>query len=209
MLSGFAALITAPTIIIAALIGKRAVSDFRDQKKADKEIDVADKILATSYQLRTAIIDMRNTIADGYDYFEVHSQLAQRINLETLTIERKDRMVRVGMMHHRALKYKTLFDQAQEVLAFARAYFPEQISEKYRGLAEVYKNLLLFADGYAGGLGEEDAVGFLETKKFIFAGGINGSPDEFAKSVNDDVGLLERELFPIIRSSSINFRRNA
>ena len=199
MITGIGTCLGAGAIIFGAFIGRDALSKFREQTKTSKQIDAALDVVATAHQLKSALSHIRNTRSGGNDYYEARAYLksvcAEPDNDDALF----QRMILAKMIHLRAEKFTPLFRRSQEVLAIAKAFFADSaVPEKFRGLAESYINILVFADGYPAFGGNGDSISS-NTIEFIFAGGLIGSPDKFAAEIDESVSMLERILTPVIR----------
>ena len=200
MLTGIGTIGGAIAVGLTLWVGRNALTKYREQKKADKQIDVAVSIVATAHQLRSALSHIRNTFSKGgYDQYEAATHL-KSVGIDP-TADRPlfERMISTRMIHLRAAKFAPLFERAQEVLATAKAYFSEtNVPEKFRGLAECYTNILVFADGYPDCGAREDRIS-IATMEFIFAGITSGSPDKFAAELDESMSEIERVLIRVIR----------
>jgi hypothetical protein len=60
MLTGWGTLAGALSIVAAAYLGKSALSDYRQQRLTDREIEVADQALTAAYRAEEAIDGIRS-----------------------------------------------------------------------------------------------------------------------------------------------------
>jgi hypothetical protein len=202
MLSGIGTLAGAVGLIAAAFIGRSAITDFRAQKTAEREIDHAEHILTLAYRLNASISAIRSPISGGHEHAESEAALDAKDMLKGLDKGRKDLLVQANVFYIRARRFSELFTEAYDALPFAKAYFGETVFQSLQTIIQARHAVLVYADAYAEDRGRDPDFSY-KIKSTIWEGyGKVKGQDELAVEVAKATEELEANLLPILRSGS-------
>jgi hypothetical protein len=119
MLAGIGSFIAAGAVLYAAQSGKDALKNFKNQKLAERKIEHAEKILATSYAFRDVILGARHR------YIPVFESNSLGVSQNSTVL---------GEVSFKELVYKRLarenqaFDDEYRQLPYAKVHFGESVS---------------------------------------------------------------------------------
>lgn len=200
MLSGLGTIGGGIAIVIAAFLGRQAASNFRKQKVAEREIDHAERALASAYKLQSAISFIRSPLSTATELDESREELDQTKWFKDLTEDKRSRIIQSNVFYRRIRRFEKDFDEANSLLPFVKAYFGEQVYESLRDLIHCRHTVRVYADAYARDEGH-DPKHSRRNESFIWEGGLgeDGS-DPIETRVVKAISTLEGALLPTIRT---------
>jgi hypothetical protein len=147
MLSGLGAIAGACAIVVAALLGESALSDYRRQKLVDREIGAAESVLTAGYRALDAVEQMRGRWIPGHESYKAEEVLREAgMNLEGMPENEKRAYVTSRVIYHRAEFFKNDFDAAFEAIPVAKVYFGQETVERLKQFPKARNRMLMSAD---------------------------------------------------------------
>ena len=201
MLTGIGTITSALAILVAAFLGRQAATSFRKQKQTERELEHAERILAVSYQLNAALSAIRSPLTTGAELADSEKELEDNGTLGQIAESEKKRWVQANVVYRRARNYKKIYDEAFELLPFAKAYFGLEVEKALRRLIHARHTVLTYADAYAEDNGKEQEFS-KNIRAFIWEGLKNtDGEDGVKKDADAAVELLEKSLLSVISDS--------
>ncbi len=199
MLSGLGTTGGAIAIIVAALVGQRAVADFRRQKQIEREIEHAERALAVAYQLEMALSAIRSPMTSGGEESESRSELEKTDWFAGTMEEIQKRIVHSNIFFQRIRRFSAQFDEALAVLPFVKAYFGPEAGKALSDLISTRHSVRVYADAYGDNPGTD--LEFQKTiQSYIYEGFAHNGVDPIKNVVDESIAILDRVLIPVIRS---------
>lgn len=198
MLSGWGTLAGAGALILAAILGKSAVKDFKSQKVLERQIDQAEKALTVAYRLQDAISYLRNPAIFGNELADSREELKDLDWFQRKAEASQDKFVTSNVYYQRMRSQKAVFESAFEILPFVRAHFGKEIFEAFREILKQGRSVTVYANAFANDTGTNPT----HTRKIesvLWEGGDIDGKDPLGEKVDESLSLIERELLPKIQ----------
>jgi hypothetical protein len=202
MLAGWGSLASVCAIVWAAFVGQSAISDYRSQKIADKEIDAADAALTAAYRAFDAINQMRARMIRAAESNATEEALGTAgFDLSQMDEATKHANVVRGVIYRRAEYFKSDFDAIFEVIPAAKVYFGSEAVGWLKEFPKARNRLLTSADmfGLVSQPSSYDKDSAVRITRDVF-GAPSGEPDEVTDIVSVALQKLEEHLLPHLRT---------
>ena len=198
MISGLGTVAGSVAIVVAAVLGRSAVKDFRHQKVIEKQVDQAEQALAVAYKLKDAISAIRSPMTMGHESADAREELGDKEWFNLLGEGEQGKYVQANVFYQRTRSQKDTFDAAFEILPYAKAYFGKDIEGAFRTILKCGRSVRVYADAYARDNGRDREF----TKKIesiIWEGaGLDGA-DETTTEIDNAIEKIEATLLPKIQ----------
>lgn len=200
MISGIGTLAGAAAIVIAALLGRSAVTDFRQQKVAERELQHAEKALAAAYKMQSALSSIRSPLSTGIELSESEDELKDTDWFGGLLDAKKKRVIQSNVFYRRIRTFKEAFDEGIEMLPFVKAFFGEASEMALRDVIHARHTVRVYADAYTDDEGTDPDFS-MTVRSNIWESGSATNTDPVKTKVEEAIAVLEGNLLPIIRTS--------
>ena len=206
MLSGIGTITGSLAIVVGAILGRKAVTDFRRQKLAEREIEHAEKALAVSYRLQQAASVIRHPMSTAQEIASSREELEQnQWFCDESDNDKKDRLIQSNVFHQRIRYFKEVYDDAISIMPLVKAYFGEEPAAALQNLVHLRHAVRVYANAYANDYGF-DADFSIKIRSFIWEGVEQDDP--LASQAKAAINSLERNLLPVIRESARKQKAN-
>jgi hypothetical protein len=199
MMQGWGSILTLPVLVWAAVQGRQTIKDYSIQKRSDKHIDAAERILTAAYNARLAIEGVRSPLIEGREIAEAQRRIDE--NGEDLSVVNPARLQRASTTQ---VFYTRLNSIAEEIAAvwdavpIALAYYGEDVSEALRQIAQQRRVIQVAADGYLDDDGSDKE--FAKSLRLTLYRGLGEKNDPVTSKIKLAVELLETRLLPVLRN---------
>ena len=208
MLSGIGGIAAAIAIGAAALVGKRTVDDWREEKLGERRFELAEQILVTAYRCRDELARVRNGALSSQEIEAAVTLLKARGHEIKVGNDDVDRKVFAQGIELRL--ENAVWSDFDRLRPRALAYFGDAavkgiqcaLEQKRRTWAGALRYFVLqspdpFANAQALAAFDKNLE---ELEHLVMAGRIDGRDDEIALAMDDAVRDLESLLLPVLRS---------
>jgi hypothetical protein len=202
MLTGLGTLAGAGSIIIAAFLGRSALSDYRNQKVTDREIEVADQALTAAYRAEDAIEGIRARWMPAAELNASEAQLKELgMTLDGMPDAERSAHVSRGAIYKRAEYFKDDFEAVFEAIPRVRAFFGNDAAEALKSFARARNRILSSADmlPIISRDGDADRATSQSIRRDIYGKWQEGDDDPVGQMVSEAIELLEGKLTPVLR----------
>lgn len=207
MLVGIGTLAGAIAIIVAAILGRDAVTRIRRQKQVERQIEHAEKTLTAAYQLGEAIGVIRSPLSTAQELASAQEELEATDWFSILPSDEQQRVVQANVFYQRIRSFDEIYNAAVSVLPFVKAYFGEEAETAFKKLIHARHTVRVYADAYARDRGNDPKYS-QKVESFVWAGAADEGGDPVASEVTNAIGILERHLLPVVRESSASEKVN-
>lgn len=202
MLSGIGSIAGPAAILIAALLGKSALSDYREQRITDNQIAVADKALTAAYRASDAVRGMRGRWMPAAELQATEEQLKELgMKLDGMPDELKSATITKGVIYRRAEYFKEDFDAVFAAIPSIRAYFGGDLADAMEVFPRCRNRILNSADMLhmveRRGRDENDKFS-VNIRRDVFGSWGEEDEDTVSSELREAVTTLELKLLPII-----------
>tara|TARA_R110000751_G_scaffold2018_17_gene10045 strand:+ start:128973 stop:129599 length:627 start_codon:yes stop_codon:yes gene_type:complete len=202
MLSGWGTLAGAGAIVIAALFGRSALSDYRNQRVTDKEIEVADQALTAAYRAEEAVEGMRARWMPASELNATEEQLKELgMKLDGMPDAERSAYISRGVIYRRAEYFKDDFEAIFEAIPRVRAFFGKDVADALKAFPRARNRILSSSDMLPVITRDQDADN--ETSKSIrrdvYGKWQEDDVDPIGEMVSAALNTLEQHLLPKIR----------
>ena len=203
MLAGWGSFAGAFSIVVAALVGKNALSDYRHQKLLDREIIAAEEALISAYKAFDAVEHMRGRLIPGHESVNAEETLLEAgVNLNEMDEKTKRANVTRGVIYRRAEFFKPDFDAIFEAIPLAKVYFGQETVERLKQFPKARNRMLESADMLplaSTNNTPADREFSLRIRRDVF-GAAENEADEIRDMTTTAMAELEAELLPRLRA---------
>jgi hypothetical protein len=200
MLAGIGAVGGAIAVGVATWLGRNALASFQSQRQLERRMEHAESILASAYQLQTALEAIRSPMSTAHELEQSEKELSEGNVLTNLPAERKDRYVQANVFYIRTRYFDDDFSAAQKLLPLAAAFFDPPVKDALGKLVHNRHVVRVYADAYAQDFGNDQDFD-RKIRAAIWKGfAQSAGQDEVTASTVGAVRTLEEHLLPIIRS---------
>ena len=203
--SGIGTILGAGALIYAAKIGKGAISDFRLQKVAGREIDVAEQVLTAAYRARDAIEGMRGRFMPAGELEAAEKQLKELgLTVDGMPDADKSAHIQRGVFYRRAEFFKDDFNAVFDAIAPARVFFGAECVDSLRAFPKARNYMLSSADMLpmmSHSNSPEDQELQVKIRRDLYGKWRDEDEDGIGQSVINAMTALENQLLPIVRST--------
>jgi hypothetical protein len=149
MLSGIGTIAGALAIVMAAWLGRSAVTDYRHQKIVDRELQHAERALAVAYRIRLAVSSIRSPMSTAVELSTSKEELEKTDWFVELPEGGQNRTVQANVFYQRIRFFAPAFDEAVEVLPLVKAYFGDEAEKAMTELIHARHSVRVYADAYS------------------------------------------------------------
>ena len=200
MLTGIGTIAGAGSIIGAALLGKKAASNFREQKQAEREMEFAERALAVAYKLQSAFDAIRSPMSSASDLESAEGELKDQDWFVHLANGRKKQTIQANVFFQRVRHFEEDFDEALALVPFVRAYFGNAAGEALTDIVHCRRLVTVYAEAYA--KNDFNDKSHTETiQAHIWRGWTSNDDDPVRKKIETALNVLEDQLSPVIRTA--------
>lgn len=197
ILTGIGTLAGAAAVAFAAVVGRQTFADWKRQKKEERRMEVAERILTLAYELRDEIKSVR---APGYDSGEFEAaeeklKADPKLNWELRDTDEQERL-KLGQAYlTRLVSRRELWERVWTLKPVALAYFGEAVEKELHVFWTLYGKMRVSARAYAWDHGNDEA--FARRIHSDLWG--SGQDDETSTEAKQAVKSLEEELLTVLR----------
>lgn len=204
MLSGLGAVGSTVAIVVAAVLGKNALADYKNQKLIDREIEAAESTLAAAYKAFDAVAHMRGRWIPGHETEAAEQALRDAgAPIDSMDEMQKKAHVTRGVIYRRAEYFKEDFDAIFRCIPLAKVYFGQTVVNWLKEFPKARNRMLGSADflpmigDFSDSQADKDFVA--QVRQDIF-GSPDDKPDEIRDSVATAMAHLEATLISKLRA---------
>lgn len=201
MLQGWGSLLTIPVLIWAALKGRQTFEDYSSQKRSEKHIEAAERVLTAAYNARSAIEGVRAPLMEGAEIAAAEREI--RENGEDLSLVDPQRLKRAAttqLFYTRLSAISGEINAVWDAMPIGLAYFGGEVHEALREIAHQRRVIQVAADSYLDDDGSDKAFSTSIRRELYRRSGKRIDDDPVAKKIQESVELLESKLLPILRA---------
>lgn len=202
MLSGIGTIGGAVAVLIVAILGSDALTNFRAQKMAERQMEHAEEILATSYRLKSALDQIRSPFSSSTELEKSKADLEKGDVLNGMPAARAEKFVQANVYYIRSNNFSEEFSKAYDLLPYAAAYFGQEVKNSLEMLIQNRHRIRVFADAYARDRGSDNVLDKQVSAALWKGYAIDTEDDQITKTTDAAVENLEGVLIPIIRLPS-------
>ena len=203
MLTGLGTWAGAAALLIAAIIGRSAASDFREQKVEARKIEHAEAALSAAYRIRDALHVIRSPLSTGAENADARQEMEKFDWFKNKDDEEQSRIVQANVFYQRIRRYDDDFQSAIEMLPFLKAYFGDVEEGALRDLIRARNAVRIYAESFAQRVYSDRDIQ-LKIESYIWEGAMPGQEDPIALRVSNSIVILEKSLLPIVRNVKEN-----
>lgn len=202
MIAGLAGWAGAVAVVYAA---RTAFSSWRRQKREERRIDAAERILTLSYRLQRSLTDLRSR----QDYTALHAlpEGTDSGNLTASEFLKMRRQTAADRLNERVERQRPLWDEVFVVAPQARAFFESDVHRALTNMRARFDGYLMRLSWYRSADDERLAH---SAEEIIFEPADDNAPymdepsphDAIAERIKEDVARLEAALLPVIRNDA-------
>lgn len=201
MLQGWGTWVGSIAVVIAAKLGRDAVSDWRRQKQIEHAIVAADRVLTAAYDVKSSIEGIRANMMFGGELKRAEEKLVENGLVKADTDDaRWKRMITAQGFFNRLADNASYFQELWKVMPAAKAYFGEEAEAALLELVRQRSVISAAAEGWV----DEDGNDPEFQKKLrgdLWRGhGKYREQDAMANAVDAQISTLDRMLLPILRA---------
>lgn len=201
MLQGWGSLLTIPVLVWAAIKGRQTFEDFSSQKRSEKHIEAAERVLTAAYNARIAIEGVRAPLVEGAEIADAERKISE--NGEDLSLVDPKRLERAARTQLFYTRLNAIGDEVKAVwdaMPVGLAYFGEEVHAALREIAHQRRVIQVAAESYLDDDGSDKDFS-RSIRRDLYRGlGKSAADDEIAKRVQSSVEVLEGKLLPILRT---------
>ena len=198
MIGGIGTAAGSIAIVVAAILGRSAVKDFRHQKVIEKQVEQAERALAVAYKLKDAISAIRSPMTMGHESANAREELNKNDWFNALNATEQEKYVQANVFYQRTRMHNGTFDAAFEILPYVKAYFGKNIEDAFREILKNGRSVRIYADAYAWDNGLDRK--FTEKIESIIWEGANvDGVDPISKEIEVAIEKIEAILLPKIQ----------
>jgi hypothetical protein len=184
-------------VLWAAHVGRTTFDDWQRQKRAERRMEAAERLLTLVYRAQRTFAGVRNPGAFWAERKAAEERLLeQQTNFRDMDEEEQERYTTSQVILDRLRANKELWSELFQCLPLAKAFFGAACEQKLDMLWQLHARLLLAANEYA----KLDPAGnqALSDRYFYDLVGSFGADDAFDKELLGIVLFLEEMLLPQI-----------
>jgi hypothetical protein len=207
MLQGLASLSTIPVLVWAAIKGRQTFEDYSSQKRSEKQIEAAERVLTAAYNARVAIDGVRTPLVEGSEIVAAERQISE--NGEDLSLVAPERLKRAATTQLFYTRLNAISDEINAVwdaLPIGLAYFGEEVHEALREVAHQRRVIQVAADSFLDDDGSDKDFSRSIRRDLYRGFGKAAGGDPISEKVQASIELLESKLLPILRAQKPNKR---
>lgn len=201
MLSGIGTIGGGIALVIAAVLGRKAVEDIRREKLAEREISHAEKALTIAYQLESAISSIRSPVSTGIESQHSREELIEHDWFQALDPAAQDKTIYTNIFYQRIRSYDEDFKEGYSILPTLKAFFGTEAEAALRTILHARHKVRVYADAYQRDRGN-DLDHTRKIQSYIWEGALPGEIDPIGADVEKSMTALEDQLIPIIRANA-------
>ena len=184
---------------IAVLVGaEKAANTWKEQKRAERRLEMAEKIVAATYNGRRALAQVRSPMMWGYEQAAAEEKLKQDEQFGWQLEDRKKRLITAQAYYNRLNATKNEQLALDECLPMARALFNEELEKAIDTLSHQFWMVQVDVDCYI----DDDGKGDPDFTKKIRRGMYDVGPskdNEVSTAIKDSVSTIEQLCAPALR----------
>lgn len=195
MLQGIGTVIGGVAVLIGA---EKAANTWREQKRAERRMEMAEKIVAATYNGRRALRQIRSPMMMGYELTAAENKLKEDEQFGWQLEDRKKRLITAQAYYNRLNATKNEQLALDECLPMARALFNEELEKAIDTLSHQFWMVQVDVDCYIDDDGKSDP----EFSKKIRRGMYDVGPtkdNEVSAAIKESVSTIERLCAPALR----------
>lgn len=201
MLAGIGTVGGSAAIVVAAVLGRKAVEDFRKEKLTEREITHAENILTSAYKLEWATSSIRSPATFGNETRASQEELENHEWFQQLDPELRDRTIQANVFYQRIRSFSDDYDAALAILPVSKAFFGTETEQALRNIVNAKNTVRVYADSYGLDRGQNPEHS-RRIEAHIWEGASLDEEDPVQSVMKRSIAVLEGALFPVIRANS-------
>jgi len=200
MLQGWGALGACATVVIAAMLGRAGVKDWRRQKQEERRMDVGEKLLVAAYKARDAIDGIRANFAPAAELSQAEEALkTSGFDSSLMDRDERGRVIHAQAIMTRINARKDVFTDLYAVMPSTKAFFGREIEAQLEAFLAARNSIHVSAEMYAEGHGGDEELGKSIRADLWTGHGKYAAIDPIANKVNAAIKAVEDVVLPILR----------
>ena len=200
MLSGIGSILSAVAVAAAAVFGTRALDQNLRQKRSEKQMEVAESILATAYKMQESLDRIRNPMSTAAELDRSEKELSTGAGFAGLTKQQQDSFVQANVFFQRIRDEREAFDEAFEVLPYALTYFGPEMKEQLLTIIRNRQAVSVYAQAFARDRGVDKTLDkTISETLWKGYGDVSSDGDKIARTTTEAIEALEAKLLPLVR----------
>lgn len=192
-------------VIAGAKIGSNA---WRDQKRAERRLEMAEQIVTATYNARLALERIRAVMMWGYELSRAEEKLKESKEFAKNTPGRQKRLITVQAFYNRIENYKAEELALDKCLPMSRAMFNVELEEAIRGLSHQFWFIYVDLDFYIDDELEIDQEMSKKVRRVMYNIHTKDEPNEMTERINSLIATIESQCIPALRLESAHQSRS-
>lgn len=195
--AGFAA---ALAVMFAAQVGKGTFSNWLDQKRAERQLEIAEAVQSLAHRTKTAFAAIRHPMHSADELSEAELVLKDTYpGFERKSDGDKQQLKTAQVIFGRHNKSKDLWDSLDEILAPAEAYFDNEVATALQTLIQLRRRIVTSAMMYSR-IGVNRTPAQIEQIEAAIWDGFADN-DPIAEGVEQCIATIKRNTAPILKGT--------
>jgi len=197
MMQGIGTLIGAGAVIWAAF---KAAATWKEQKRAERRLEMAEKILTATHKGRSALGYVRGVMMFAHELNGAEEKLKADLAWDDQTEGRKKRLITRQAYYDRLNKTRAEQDLLVDCLPMARALFSEKLEEAISELRHQFWTVQVYVDAYADDEHGEDQEFTKKIRRAMYDVSAPGEDkNEISDAIEQAVATIEAICVPALR----------
>ena len=201
MLQGIGTILGALAVLAAAAIGGTTFNTWKKQQLLQRQIELAEKILSGVFKAREALAAARSPLMQVAELEEAKTQLAQEIDLDSLSEQRKAKVAQAQAYLNRINQGNDALLELEESKALTFAYFGDEVPTQIDRILKVASDFRWNANFLAEDDGADSAYS-RQIRRALTSSRARDDDDEYASEIESAIQNIESVVTPFIRNAS-------
>lgn len=207
MLQGWGTLIGAFAVIGAAVIGANTFNKWKEQKLAERKIELAERVLTATYKARRALQSVRAPVMWGHELKAATDKLREHPRWLAETDEGKKRVTKAQAYYERLHRTIDVQQELEECQPLAHAFFDEALEVEIEKLKHQFWMIETYVDAYASDR-EEDPDFTVEIRRALHASPTQ-TDDKISSDIISAVQTIQGTCLPILRDAGSEAKKTS
>lgn len=202
MLQGVGTVVGAGAVFVSAKLGVRT---WKDQKRAERRLEIAERVLTATHKAREALAYVRNPLVWGGELAAAEEKLKQDQHWGANLPDRQKRMITAQAHLDRLSKTRDEQTELQECLPMARSLFGIELENAVRKLIKQFWIVRVDAESYVDDEPNHDPEFSKKIRRGMYSvPAREGERNEVSDAIDEAVSLIERVCEPALRLEDLD-----